>query len=133
MGIKIGTQEGLVMRNLSQRDPKVTGGRNLALNLVRALRWLKTSEAIAPSITPNMVGVILMKLMKMEASLQIMKMSTKVKDLQDALKKLRVEKQSQSGLTVASPFTKKVRDSPLPITYRDLRFNGTTDPVEYLS
>lgn len=60
----------------------------------------------------------------------------KVKDLREALRKLRLEKQSLEGLTVDSPFTKMVRDSPLPPKYRgvgDLKFSGTTDPVEYLS
>ncbi|KAK1382933.1 hypothetical protein POM88_020668 [Heracleum sosnowskyi] len=44
--------------------------------------------------------------------------------------------ESAEGLTVGSPFTKKVRDSPLPRSYRgvgDLKFNGTMDPVEFLS
>lgn len=57
-------------------------------------------------------------------------------DLRKALEKLKAEKESQADLVVASPFTKKVRESPLPRTYRgvgDLKFDGTTDPVAYLS
>ncbi|KAK1399685.1 hypothetical protein POM88_009548 [Heracleum sosnowskyi] len=60
----------------------------------------------------------------------------KEEDLRKVLKKIMAEKGPQSGLTVGSPFTKKVRDSPLPRSYRgvgDLKFNGTMDPVEFLS
>lgn len=59
----------------------------------------------------------------------------KVKDLRKALKKMLAEKEPRSGLAVDSPFTKKVRDSPLLRSYRgvgDLKFDETTDPVEYL-
>lgn len=60
----------------------------------------------------------------------------KVKDLRDALKRLKSEKQSQSDLEVATPFTRKVKESPLPRSYKgvgDLKFDGTSDPVEFLS
>ncbi|KAK1380927.1 hypothetical protein POM88_027671 [Heracleum sosnowskyi] len=60
----------------------------------------------------------------------------KEEDLQKVLKKIMAEKGPQSGLTVGSPFTRKVRDSPLPRSYRgvgDLKFDGTMDPVEFLS
>lgn len=39
-------------------------------------------------------------------------------------------------MTVISPFSKKVRDFPLTRSYRlntDMKFDGSTDPVEYLS
>ncbi|KAK1362672.1 hypothetical protein POM88_047146 [Heracleum sosnowskyi] len=60
----------------------------------------------------------------------------KVKDLREALEKIKAEKRSSAGLVVSSPFTKQIRDSPFPRTYRgvgDLKFDGTADPVEYLS
>ncbi|XP_063948098.1 uncharacterized protein LOC135152192 [Daucus carota subsp. sativus] len=60
----------------------------------------------------------------------------KMEELLEALKKVKADKKSKAELTVKSPFTKKVRESPLPRIHRgvgDLRFNGTTDPVEYLS
>ena len=42
----------------------------------------------------------------------------KVKDIREALERLKSEKQVQSGLIVSSPFSRRVRSSPLPRTYR---------------
>ena len=60
----------------------------------------------------------------------------KMEELLEALKKVKANKKSKAELTVKSPFTKRVRESPLPRIYMgvgDLSFNRTTDPVEYLS
>ena len=60
----------------------------------------------------------------------------KMNDLRKALEKLKQDKRSHDGLAITSPFTRQVRDSPLPRNYRgteDLKFDGTVDPVEYVS
>lgn len=60
----------------------------------------------------------------------------KMEELLEALKKVKEDKKSKEELTVRSPFTRRVRESPLPRIYRgvgDLKFNGTANPVEYLS
>ena len=42
----------------------------------------------------------------------------KMEDLLEALKKVKADKKSKAELTVKSPFTKRVRESPLPRIYR---------------
>ena len=49
-----------------------------------------------------------------------------------ALERVKDDRKSQVELTVKSPFTRRIRESPLPRTYKgvgDLKFNGTTDLV----
>ena len=41
-----------------------------------------------------------------------------MEDLLEALKKVKADKKSKAELTVKSPFTKRVRESPLPRIYR---------------
>lgn len=48
---------------------------------------------------------------------------------------MKAEKKGISGLRVASTFTMKIHELPLPCSYKgvgDLKFSGATDPVEYL-
>ena len=59
-----------------------------------------------------------------------------LKDLMQALKKMKAEKTSMVVVTLASPFNRAVKKSPLPKFYRtnnDLKFDGNSDPEEYLS
>lgn len=42
----------------------------------------------------------------------------KMEELMEALKKVKADKKVKAELTVKSPFTKRVRESPLPRIYR---------------
>ena len=60
----------------------------------------------------------------------------KMTDLHQTLEKLKAYKQSRLELTIASSFTRRVRRSPLPRSYRMtgyLKFDESLDPMEYLN
>ena len=60
----------------------------------------------------------------------------KMEELLEVLKKVKAEKKSKEELTVNSPFTKRVRESPLLRIYKgvdNLKFIGSANPIEYLS
>lgn len=57
-------------------------------------------------------------------------------ELKKVLSKLKEEKKSQATVAISSPFIKKVKKSPLPRSYRmfgDLKFDGSSDHMEYIS
>lgn len=60
---------------------------------------------------------------------------SRVEELRETLRKLKDERKSKFGFVLASPFAKRLKESPLPKFYKinnSLKFNGISDPIEYL-